>query len=96
MHPCAFLFFLSFSHSQDVFNFADGLVASLVNGKRSNYKDDDNPQGGKRMRFSGPDLPEVRVHNADNKPFMQIAHPCVAKENNSLQWEMLNNFTVFT
>ncbi|CAL5040552.1 unnamed protein product [Urochloa decumbens] len=36
----------------------NGLVCSVANGKRSNHEDDDSPQGGKRTRYSGPDLPE--------------------------------------
>jgi len=39
---------------------ADGLVSSFGNGKRSSHKDNGSPKGGNKMRYSGPDLPEVR------------------------------------
>jgi len=39
---------------------ADGLVSSFGNGKRSSHKDNGSPKGGNKMRYSRPDLPEVR------------------------------------
>ncbi|CAN6162669.1 unnamed protein product [Urochloa humidicola] len=42
----------------------NGLGSSVANGKRSNHKDDSSPQGGKRMRYSGPDLPEVAKYKS--------------------------------
>lgn len=38
----------------------DRLIASRANGKGSISRHDDGPQGDKRTRYSGPDLPEVQ------------------------------------
>jgi hypothetical protein len=48
-----------------LFNFADGLVSSLANGKKPNHKDDDSPQGGKKRDIQ--DQTSQRYSNDDNK-----------------------------